>query len=47
MVSLRNLRADVPDEFLRHYHRVKVVRLVRRHIETAKSEYITIRILAA
>lgn len=29
MVSLRNLRADVLDEFLSHCHRVKVVRLVR------------------
>jgi hypothetical protein len=29
MVGLRNLRADVLDEFLRHCHRVKVVRLVR------------------
>lgn len=29
MVSLRNLRADVLDEFLGHCHRVKVVRLVR------------------
>ncbi|WP_175773250.1 type IV toxin-antitoxin system AbiEi family antitoxin domain-containing protein [Paraburkholderia phenazinium] len=29
MMGLRNLRADVLDEFLRHCHRVKVVRLVR------------------
>ncbi|RDV00661.1 type IV toxin-antitoxin system AbiEi family antitoxin domain-containing protein [Trinickia dinghuensis] len=29
MVGLRNLRADVLDEFLSHCHRVKVVRLVR------------------
>ncbi|MCP3725885.1 type IV toxin-antitoxin system AbiEi family antitoxin [Paraburkholderia sp. CNPSo 3272] len=29
MVSLRNLRGDVLDEFLSHCHRVKVVRLVR------------------
>ena len=29
VIGLRNLRADVPDEFLRHCKRVKVVRLVR------------------
>lgn len=29
MVGVRNLRADVLDEFLSHCHRVKVVRLVR------------------